>query len=204
MDVLDKYKKAWENQPEDSQKVSRDEIFKMTHARSSSIVKWIFIIGLLEVIILNLSYFFFDMEKVNQEYKQLGLENFMLYTMIVLYSVILYFLFKFYMNYKSISVIDNTKELMSKILKTRKTVKYYVLFNLGSLIPIVTVILTATIIQNKKGLSTNDIIYYILLIIIVCIVMLSVLWAFYQLLYGILLRKLNRNYKELAKLGELN
>ena len=204
MDVLDKYKKAWENQPEDSQKVSRDEIFKMTHARSSSIVKWIFIIGLLEVIILNLSYFFFDMEKVNQEYKQLGLENFMLYTMIVLYSVILYFLFRFYMNYKSISVIDNTKELMSKILKTRKTVKYYVLFNLGSLIPIVTVILTATIIQNKKGLSTNDIIYYILLIIIVCIVMLSVLWAFYQLLYGILLRKLNRNYKELAKLGELN
>lgn len=204
MDVLDKYKKAWENQPEDSQKVSRDEIFKMTHARSSSIVKWIFIIGLLEVIILNLSYFFFDMEKVNEQYKQLGLENFMLYTMIVLYSVIVYFLFKFYMNYKSISVIDNTKELMSKILRTRKTVKYYVLFNLGSLIPIVTVILIASIIQNKEGLSTNDIIYYILLIIIVCIFMISILWAFYQLLYGILLRKLNRNYKELAKLGELN
>jgi hypothetical protein len=35
-------------------------------------------------------------------------------------------------------------------------------------------------------------------------IFLGLFWLFYQLIYGILLKKLNRNYKELAKLDELN
>ena len=50
MDVLDNYKKVWKNQPEDSNKLTSVEIYKMAHSRSSSIVKWIFIIGILEFI----------------------------------------------------------------------------------------------------------------------------------------------------------
>ena len=48
MDLLDNYKKAWDNQPEEKNKVSSIEIYKMAQSKSSSIVKWIFIIGILE------------------------------------------------------------------------------------------------------------------------------------------------------------
>ena len=40
--------------------------------------------------------------------------------------------------------------------------------------------------------------------LIATLLFLGVLWLFYQLIYGILLRKLNRNYKELAKLDVSN
>ena len=47
MDLLDKYKKAWKNQPEEASKRSTVEIYKLAQSNSSSIVKWIFIIGIL-------------------------------------------------------------------------------------------------------------------------------------------------------------
>ena len=46
---LDTYKKSWKNQPEETSTVSSVDIYKMSHSKSSSVVKWIFIIGLLEV-----------------------------------------------------------------------------------------------------------------------------------------------------------
>ena len=43
MDLLDKYKKAWGNQPEETNTVSEVDIYKLAHSKSSSVVKWIFI-----------------------------------------------------------------------------------------------------------------------------------------------------------------
>ena len=54
MDLLEKYKKAWDNQPEETNKVSKIDIYKMAHSKSSSIVKWIFIIGVLEFVFVGL------------------------------------------------------------------------------------------------------------------------------------------------------
>ena len=61
-------------------------------------------------------------------------------------------------------------------------------------------------------LSTNNfgnsgVLFYVTIIffaIILIGVMIALYWLFYQLLYGILLRKLNKNYKDLSKLEELN
>ena len=47
---LEQYKKSWENQPKETNTVSNVDIYKMSHSKSSSIVKWIFIIGILELI----------------------------------------------------------------------------------------------------------------------------------------------------------
>jgi hypothetical protein len=41
------------------------------------------------------------------------------------------FIYLFYKNYIRISTIASTKQLMKDILKTRKTVQYYVWYNLG-------------------------------------------------------------------------
>ncbi len=204
MDLLDKYKKAWDNQPEETHKVSTVEIYKLAQSKSSSIVKWIFIIGILEFIILNSLYFFIDMDEAYAEYEKMGLEQFIFYSQIIAYIILFYFLWLFYMNYKRISTIDSTKKLMTKIIKTRRTVRNYVLFNLGYMALIMLTVTVASINLKFDEINTKQILLIILLTIIVTALILGVLWLFYQLLYGILLRKLNRNYKELAKLDDLN
>lgn len=204
MDLLENYKKAWENQPEEINKVSSIEIYKMAHSKSSSIVKWIFIIGILEFVILNSLYFFVDMDEAYSEYKRIGLENFIYYSQIVAYIIVLYFLVMFYLNYKKISTSDSTRLLMQKIIKTRKTVRNYVIFNLGFMALILFIVMIAEINLKFEDLSTKQILLIILLTVLITVVLLGILWLFYQLLYGILLKKLNRNYKELAKLDNLN
>ena len=200
MDLLDNYKKAWDNQPEDTNKVSSLEIYKMAQSKSSSIVKWIFIIGILEFVVLNSLYFFVDMDEASAEYKKLGIENFVMYSQIVAYIILFYFLAKFYQNYKRISVTASTNTLMKKILKTRKTVRNYVIFNLGYMVLIIMVVSIASINMNFEELNTKQLLLIVLSTLIATLLILGLLWLFYQLLYGILLRKLNRNYKELAKL----
>lgn len=204
MDVLDNYKKVWENQPEERSKFSAIEIYKMAHSKSSSIVKWIFIIGILEFVFLNSLYLFIDMDEAMKEYEKLGLEDFVFYSQIAAYAILLYFLWAFYQNYKKISTIDSTKTLMKKIIKTRKTVRNYVLFNLGYMALVMLVVTTATINMNFDDLNTKQLILIIISTLIATLLILGLLWLFYQLLYGILLRKLNRNYKELAKLDDIN
>lgn len=200
MDLLDTYKKTWSNQVEMPCKFSMLEIYKMAHAKSSSIVKWIFIIGILEFVLLNSLYFFMDMEEAYEEYKKMGLENFVFYSQIIAYAILFYFLVQFYLNYKQISTTDSTRQLMKKILKTRKTVRNYVFFNLSYLGLTMIVVTIASININIDQLNNKQILLVVFLMLIATIIILGLFWLFYQLLYGILLRKLNRNYKELAKL----
>ena len=202
MDILDKYKKAWENQPAENDRVNEAQIYKMAHSKSSSIVKWIFIIGILEFVVFNSLYFFVDMDSAQREYKKLGLENFLLYTQIIAYGILFYFLVMFYMNYKNISTSDSTRVLMRKIIKTRKTVRNYVLFNLGYIALVMVAFTIASINVNTEELNNKQIALLIFLMIIFTFVILGLMFLFYQLIYGILLRKLKRNYKELAKLEE--
>ena len=200
MDLLDNYKKAWKNQPEEASKRSTIEIYKLAHSRSASIVKWIFIIGILEFLILNTLSFFMDNDKTNEELNTLGLESFIFYFSFVYYGVLAYFLILFYLNYKRISVIDNTRVLMKKILVTRKTVKQYVIFNLV-ITALIVLIVTITTLQNEFDIvGGTNIILIILIILVLLVLTLGIMWLFYQLLYGFLLKKLNTNYKELAKL----
>jgi hypothetical protein len=200
MDLLDNYKKAWKNQPEQASKRSTIEIYKLAHSRSASIVKWIFIIGILEFVILNSLYFFIDMDEAYAEYEKLGLMNFIFYSQIVAYIILFYFLVIFYLNYKRISTTDSTNNLMKKIIKTRKTVRNYVLFNLGYMLLVMVVATNASIQTNLEDLNNKKILFIVFASLIATLLILGILCLFYQLLYGFLLKKLNTNYKELAKL----
>ncbi|MEX6625412.1 hypothetical protein PG913_07335 [Tenacibaculum pacificus] len=212
---LDKYKTAWNNQPEEINTVSKVDIYKMAHSKSSSIVKWIFIIGILEFsfwILLNILTANSEYMKV---YDQLNLTSFINFTYYIHYIVIIVFLYIFYKNYTSISVMDNTKELLNKIFKVRKTVKFYVYYNLITFI-ILSLIINIIIFSDKNNFkevfNTENLIinntnfFTVILIsqILFLLIFLVLFWLFYQLLYGILLRKLNKNYKELTKFEDSN
>ena len=212
---LDNYKKAWDNQPEETNKVSKVDIYKMAHSKSSSIVKWIFIIGILEFSFWLILNFFTSKSSYMEVYEKLNLTTFLKVTYYIHYVVIIAFLYIFYKNYSAISIIDGTKELLKKIFRVRKTVKFYVYYNLITFV-ILSVIVNFIIFSDRNKLkeifnaeSTNiseSNFFTIMLVtqIVFLLIFLGLFWLFYQLLYGILLRKLNKNYKELSKLEELN
>ncbi|MDC1533797.1 hypothetical protein N8471_03730 [Polaribacter sp.] len=204
MDLLDNYKKAWENQPEEITRISASEIYKMTQAKSSSIVKWIFVIGLLEFAFMILSPFVFDISNDEKILVEMEIYEFVQISQYLAIPVLFYFLFLFYKNYKNISSIDNTKKLMTKIKKTRRTVRNYVIFNLLFIVYLAAIITFGMVMTPQGNFENTPGWIIVLIMILVTIIMLFLFWGFYQLLYGILLNKLNRNYIELAKLDQEN
>ena len=213
MDALENYKKAWSNQPENKDKLSAIEIYKLAHSKSSSIVKWIFIVGILEILFWGAINFMVP-DDFYQVYQDLELTSFLHIFMILHYLIIAFFLYLFYRNYKRISIIDNTKKLISNILKTRKTVQYYVYYNLGTAFLVGIVVNTVmfsdkdklTKIMNPKNLAMDmSQITTIAAVsqLIALLIILVLLWLFYKVIYGFLLRKLNRNYKELMSLDSI-
>jgi hypothetical protein len=200
MDLLDDYKKAWKNQPEGNQKISAVEIYKMAQAKSTSIVKWIFIIGLLEFAFMICSTFIFDTRKQEEIMTEMGVNQIVKISNYLTLPVFLYFLFLFYKNFKSISITDSTKKLMTKIRKTRRTVRNYVIFNLTYILFVSTIMTFGMVFGSQDSFQNTPGWLIILLMALATLIILLLFWGFYQLLYGILLKKLNKNYTELAKL----
>ncbi|MDI9257212.1 hypothetical protein [Flavobacterium sedimenticola] len=210
MDELDLLKKAWKKDTHSFEQVTETEIYKMLHKKSSSIVKWILIISVLEFAVWAGVNLLFNTDDAIQK---LHAENFSIYLKILTYinyAVVIWFIYSFYRNYAKISTITSTKQLMQDILKTRKTVQYYVWYNL-SMIFVSTILgfIMAFVynpkmdalkykISHENGYETITITVCIILAITVLFV--GLFWLIYRLLYGILLRKLHANYKELKKI----
>jgi hypothetical protein len=119
MDELELLKKDWQKKEEHLPKLSFDEIYKMIWKKSSSIVKWIFYISIAEFLFW-IVMSFIPLE--NDELTGVGAKTFQYIENaieIVGYIVIVYFIFKFYLNYKKINTTDSAKSLMRKIITTR-------------------------------------------------------------------------------------
>ena len=212
---LSNYKKVWKNQPEGKNKISALEIYKMTQSKSNSIVKWIFIIGLLEFVFWFAINYLGNKNGALEPYEKLNLINFIDNFNYFHYVVVVLFLILFYRNFSLISTVDDTKTLMKNILLVRKTVKWYVYYNLINVV-IFTIILNILIFNTPDGINILSGIdnesfnqehmmsVFIIAQIVVIAIMILILWLFYYLLYGILLKKLNKNYKELIKLNEIS
>ena len=212
---LSNYKKVWKNQPEENNKISALEIYKMTQSKSNSIVKWIFIIGLLEFVFWFAINYLGTKNGALEPYEKLTLISFIDNVSYFHYVVVVLFLILFYRNFSLISTIDNTKTLMKNILLVRKTVKWYVYYNLINVV-VFSIILNILIFNTPDGINILSGIdnvsfnqehmtsVFIIAQIVVIAIMLLILWLFYYLLYGILLKKLNKNYKELTKLNEIS
>ena len=212
---LANYKKVWKNQPEEKNKISALEIYKMTQSKSNSIVKWIFIIGLLEFVFWFALNYLGTKNGALEPYEKLNLINFIDNFNYFHYVVVVLFLILFYRNFSLISTVDDTKTLMKNILLVRKTVKWYVYYNLIYAV-VFSIILNILIFNTPDGINILSGIdnesfnkehmmsVFIIAQIVVIAIMILILWLFYYLLYGILLKKLNKNYKELTKLNEIS
>ncbi|MBW3518726.1 hypothetical protein [Flavobacterium sp. NKUCC04_CG] len=195
MKELDLLKKHW-NKDSDFPKVSQDDIKNMIHKRSSSIVKWIFIISIIEFIILNLISLLMPSSEVDDS---------TVFIEIIDYASIgfsLVFIVLFYKNYRSISVSSSTKTLMQGILKTRKTVKIYIYINIFMVIIGMFYAIFVLSHTNHYFDKLNNIQSSVLILAFLAFmgIFAGIIWLVYKVIYGILLKKLKYNYTELKKI----
>ncbi len=212
-DELELLKKDWQKKEAHLPKLSYEEIHNMIWKKSSSIVKWILIISVLEFTLPHLLYLIPSFQDNMEVYDNLGLHNYIIGLTIFSYCVAFYFILQFYRRYKEISVLDSSKNLMQKIIRTRATVKHYIIYSLSMIMVIVIMMIIGVYLDDDifstfdqlrdktEKISAEKIKISLMIgMAVMGILLTAVMAGVYFLLYGLLLRKLNRNYKELKQL----
>ena len=209
MDELDLLKKDWNRQQGNYPKLTYDQLYKMIWKRSSSIVKWIFYISVIELVVATILNIIFSGDKYWEDIEKNNLEEIVTFLYVLSYLITFYFIFRFYKNYKRISATDDAATLMKNILRTRRTVKFYIGYVLISTGITVVGISAYMILKHsrrviedasKYAFDAVDWIKFIGISVLVLTVFLGLIWCFYRMLYGILLKRLKKNYIELKKL----
>jgi len=210
MDELELLKKDWQSTSHKTEQIyTSKEIYPMLLKKSSSIVKTLFYISIGELLLWVLinSIPYFSSEKFRAELETMyGNSTILLVITIFSYAIILAFVYLLYKSYKTISVTDTAKQLMESILKTRKIVKYYVIYNLVIAFLSMAFGFYYTIYENPivsqqfADFSSKQMFVALMIMIFFTAIFILVIWLVYRLIYGILLKRLNRNYKELKKL----
>ncbi len=211
VDELELLKKDWQKKEAELPKLTYDQIYKMIWKKSSSIVKWIFYISIIEFVFwAALNIFFSDAESM-QELKAMHIYRILMVLNVINYGIILYFIYRFYTNYRKISFTDSSKKLMQTILSVKRIVTQYVWFNLIIFTISMLISIYGAFVYGPEGEKLmeaaaqdgNTALFWVILIVVTVLfiaVLLVLVWLFYKLLYGILLKRLRQNYKELKKL----
>jgi len=215
MDELELLKRDWQKKGETLPSLSYDEIYRMIWKRSSSIVKWIFYISVIElvfwIVMSALPFFWKSSQVAFDEMYGKGDRVFFVATTILSLVIVLAFIYYLYKAYRAISVVDNVRKLMERILHTRKIVRYYVAFNLILAVVITLHSFYSLFTHDEKTMllldnleeNGSELRFWLVsgLIVLAGIgFMVGFIWLFYRLVYGILLKRLHKNYKELKRL----
>jgi len=208
MDELELLKKDWKRSDNQYKSFSDSDIYKMSHKKSSTIVKTLFYISVAELVFWVLINFlpYVLSEKMKAQLEEMSHSWIYVSLNIISYLVIILFVYLLWRAHKAISVTDNAKKLMESILKTRKIIKYYVLYNLSIALISIPISLYFSINEHPEiseqlsNATTEKLVIMSLVAIGITIAFLGFVWLFYKLIYGILIRRLNRNYQELKKL----
>lgn len=214
MDGLDLLKKKWHSQDQQLPLLTYEEIYAMLVKKSSSIVKWIFYISIGEILLW--SALSLILPETNEKlYKPLGLYQAVIIWNIVFYSVFIFFIILFYRNYQKIKTTDSVKDLMKNILRTRKTVKCLIFFNIiamGLVLFLVNLFLFFNqdlffdvVVSNYSVPESDKATFmtgYFIAQIIVGILLIGLIVLFYRIIYGILLRRLHQNYHKLKEIED--
>ncbi|WP_335964360.1 hypothetical protein [Galbibacter sp. PAP.153] len=203
MDELDFLKKDWQEREKELPKLSYNDIYMMMWKKSSSSVKWIFYISVIELTFGVLMGIFYH-PSFEKELNLPPAYNYLTYASIL---VIIYFIIRFFRNYKRISTTSSVKGLLENIIKARRTVRQYIIFNLSfaGIVSIGSIIYLY--IQQSGGWNSfaaqatpKDYLVIFVISVLATAIIIGFFLGIYYLLYGILMRKLKRNYNEIKKM----
>jgi hypothetical protein len=211
MDQLDILKKSWQSQTSDTPQFTSNQLTGLLAKKSTGIVKWLFIIAIIEFSVFAIVGLFSHFSDQQQESIELLGKPLYYGSMILHYVVIIFFIYLFYSNYKNISTEQPTRSLMKNILKTRRTMKWYIWYNLIYMM-VLGMIMSAILIPNDPrvvqlmespnavGHETAFYLMFFGICFVIFLVICVVMYLIYMLIYGILLRRLKRNYNELKRM----
>ncbi|MGH1519273.1 beta-carotene 15,15'-monooxygenase [Chryseobacterium sp. JK1] len=214
---LDSFKKTWQEQPVQP-KYDNREILQMLNRKSRNYVKYIFWISVVEFLffsVLGLFYFFQEEESdsFRKMLERLGAQeapevenNFgHAYLAIKIISLLItaYFVLKFYSNYRKIKIEENLKGLITRIIKFKTTVNAFILISIVLLISF-TFVLAAFIFytlnsQNVQP-SNADLTITIVGLTVSTLLGISLIWLYYRLVYGTIIKKLDKNLHQLKEI----
>ena len=206
MKELEDLKNKWAEQ-DFSQSYSKEEIKSFLQKKSTHSIRWIFYLSIAEFLL----YLSFPLLVPNyldsfDYYKSLNLYEFSITTTFLGYVLLLYFMWRFFQNYKNISVANSVKNHLSAILKTRRAVNQYFYFNIAILIVFTIVVLIAALRLDENIIAlqeeSNSFLMMIFMIGIMIAIILGLFGLLYYFVYGRFLRPLKKNEKELLRMED--
>ena len=201
MNKLDDLKEKWGQQTFNTN-YSKEELNRILQQKSSHSIRWIFYLSLLEfVLYLALPILLPNYAAAFQYYKSLHLYSFSILTTLLGYAVLIYFMWRFYQNYRQIKVSSSVSTHLQTILKTRRTVNVYFFTNLGIVLVFTVVVLMEAMKYDQNFIALQNQPQGIIGLIVAVVVVLCIIICFfallYYLVYGRFLRTLKKNEEEL-------
>ncbi|WP_428070068.1 beta-carotene 15,15'-monooxygenase [Chryseobacterium gambrini] len=214
---LDSFKKTWQEQPV-QEKYDYNEILQMLNKKSRNYVKYIFWISVIEFLFFTLIGLFYIIQgKESNSFinilTKLGVQrtselentfdNIYLVLKVLSLAITAYFVFKFYQNYKVIKIEENLKRFILKIIKFKKTVNAFILINIALLITftsIFTIFVFYILNTQNVEITNSTLIGFIAGIIISTAFTVIMVWLYYRIVYGIIIKKLDKNLTQLKEI----
>ncbi len=205
MDELKLLKNKWANQKFDKQ-YSAEELNGLIQKKSKSSIKYIFYLSVAEFFLyISIPFIVPNYYESFDYYKSLNLYEFSIAISVIGYILLLYFMLRFFRNYKRISVTDSVKGHLSTILNTRRAVNQYIYFSLGILLVFLCVVMYSALLFDENLVAFQEkkdsIVMIIFIIGIVISLIIGVFGLLYYFLYGRLLNPLKKNEKELMNIN---
>lgn len=216
---LDSFKKTWQEQ-EVTPKYEQSEILEMLNKKSRNNVKYILWISLLEfTIFLAISLYYFVVG--NQEDSLINVLNNLgvngtpelhaqyeqLYFVMKLVTLLVtgFFVLRFYRKYHQINIEESLKILIQKIIAFKKTVKAFIFINIVLLIVYILILcffVFNTLYMQNITLNNTTLIGFCIGIVITVLLSIILVWAYYKLVYGIIIKRLDKYLSQLQEIEQ--
>ena len=204
MDELKSLKEKWANQKFDKQ-YTVEELNGFLQKKSKTSIKWIFYLSVAEFFLyISFPFIIPNYYESFDYYKSLNLFEFSIATSIIGYIILVYYMLRFFKNYKRISVTDSVKGHLSTILNTRRAVNQYIYFNLGILLIFLIVVMFSAFKLDENLIAlqqeNNSVIMIFFIIGLLVSLIIGVFGLLYYFVYGRFLNPLKKNEKELMNI----
>ncbi len=204
MDEFKSLKEKWANQKFDKQ-YTVEELNGFLQKKSKTSIKWIFYLSVAEFFLyISFPFIIPNYYESFDYYKSLNLFEFSIATSIIGYIILVYYMLRFFKNYKRISVTDSVKGHLSTILNTRRAVNQYIYFNLGILLIFLIVVMFSAFKLDENLIAlqqeNNSVIMIVFIIGLLVSLIIGVFGLLYYFVYGRFLNPLKKNEKELMNI----
>lgn len=216
---IDSLKSTWQKQ-EVTPKYETGEILSMLNQKSRNYVKYILWISIAEFLLFVAvnAYYISQNEESSGFLKimeQLGVEKnpeimstfSSLYMILKIASLLVtaYFVIVFYINYRKINVESDLKLFILQIMRFKRTVNHFIIANITMLIvftAVISLFVLKTFSDQHIEMDNPTFIGFITGMILTTLLSAGLIWLYYRIVYGTIIRRLGKNLRQLQEIEQ--